>query len=89
MQLFFNSPYYWTQITDNQSGTAQPNVNGKKLAQINVLYPVNEKDQTKLIEYFMELSSRVENLQKEIYRLNLALKALVPSVLDKAFKSEW
>ncbi len=36
---YFQTPSYWTQITNEKKGTGQPNVNGAKLANIRVPIP--------------------------------------------------
>ena len=62
---FFRSGDYWRQITENQAGIGQPNVNGTKLAQIKI--PVAPLKQQKLI---------VEEIEKQFSRLDEAVATL-------------
>jgi type I restriction enzyme, S subunit len=49
---FFQSNHYWAQILDDKEGSAQPNVNGKKLAAIKI--PNIAKDLQSTISNFLE-----------------------------------
>ncbi len=66
LAYFFNSPYYWNQITDGQVGTGQPNVNGTKLGLLNIPLPPKEIQSdiiSKIEELFSELDKGIENLR--------------------------
>ena len=39
LAYFFQSKSYWEQITENLSGSAQPNCNATKLASLSILFP--------------------------------------------------
>ena len=92
---FFRSGDYWRQITENQAGIGQPNVNGTKLAQIKI--PVAPLKQQKLIvaeieKQFSRLDEAVANLKR--VRANLkrykasVLKAAVESKLTEAWRKQ-
>lgn len=84
---YFQSPSYWTQIIDELSGTGQPNVNGKKLAAIRVpVPPLHEQHQ--IVEKLDDAQAKVDNLQQLQAQTRAELDALLPSVLDKAFRGE-
>ena len=80
---FFQSPSYWNQIAESAAGIGQPNVNGKKLAQIQI--PVAPRDQqveivAELEKQFSRLDEAVANLQ----RVKANLKRYKASVLKAA-----
>jgi type I restriction enzyme, S subunit len=80
---FFRSPAYWTQIAESAAGIGQPNVNGKKLAEIRV--PVARPDQQLAIvaeieKQFSRLDEAVGNLQ----RVKANLERYKSSVLQAA-----
>jgi type I restriction enzyme S subunit len=84
---YFQTPSYWGQITDEKKGTGQPNVNGKKLANIQVpIPPLSE--QRRIVAYLDSLQAKVDALGRLQAETGAELDALLPSVLDKAFKGE-
>jgi len=84
---YFQSPSYWTQVIEEKKGTGQPNVNGKKLANIRVpIPPLTE--QRRIVEYLDGLTDKLEVLSRLQVNTTIELEALIPSILDKAFKGE-
>jgi len=84
---FFQTPSYWSQIIDEKKGTGQPNVNGKKLAKIRV--PIAPPDeQRRIVAYLDDLQAKVDALGRLQAEAAAELDALVPSILDKAFRGE-
>lgn len=60
---FFNSNFYWDQITDKSSGIGQPNVNGTSLKELILpLAPLNEQKRiaTKIKSIFSQLDTMQE-----------------------------
>ncbi len=84
---YFQTPSYWTQITDEKKGTGQPNVNGKKLANIRVPIPPLP-EQRRIVAYLDALQAKVDALRRLQEETGAELEALMPAVLDKAFKGE-
>jgi type I restriction enzyme S subunit len=84
---YFQSPSYWTQVLDERKGTGQPNVNGEKLAQIKVPIPSLD-EQRRIVAYLDSLQSKVDALKQLQEETQKELDALLPSILDKAFKGE-
>ena len=81
---YFQTSTYWSQITDEKKGTGQPNVNGKKLANIRVpIAPVEE--QRHIVAHVDDLQARIDSLKQLQAETATELDALLPSVLDKAF----
>jgi len=84
---YFQTPLYWTQIIGEKKGTGQPNVNGKKLA--NILVPIAPpQEQNRIVTYLDNLQSKVDELKRLQTETQKNLDALMPSILDKAFKGE-
>ena len=80
---FFRSPSYWRQISESQAGIGQPNVNGKKLAQIRIpVAPLDEQRQivTEIEKQFSRLDDAVANLR----RVKANLKRYKAAVLKAA-----
>ena len=84
---YFQSPSYWTQVIEEKKGTGQPNVNGKKLANIRVPIPPLA-EQRRIVEYWDGLTDKLEVLSRLQVNTTTELEALLPSILDKAFKGE-
>lgn len=80
---FFQSPSYWNQIAESSAGIGQPNVNGTKLAQIQI--PVAPPAQQ--IEIIAELEkqfSRLDEAVANLQRVKANLKRYKASVLKAA-----
>ena len=50
IKCYFESGYYWEQITDSQVGTGQPNVNGTLLGELKVPVPPLSEQQRIVVE---------------------------------------
>ncbi|MEK7760795.1 MAG: restriction endonuclease subunit S [Nitrospirota bacterium] len=84
---FFRSGDYWRQITENQAGIGQPNVNGTKLAQIKI--PVAPLNQQGLIVAEIEKQfSRLDEAVANIKRVKANLKRYKASVLKAAVEGK-
>lgn len=84
---YFRTPLYWSQISEEKTGTGQPNVNGKKLAVIRVpIPPVDE--QSRIVAHLDGLRGSVEALKGLQEETASEVDALLPSILDKAFKGD-
>jgi type I restriction enzyme S subunit len=84
---YFQTPSYWSQITDTKKGTGQPNVNGTKLANIRVPIAPPE-EQHRIVTYLDDLQAKVDSLKRLQAETAIELNAMLPSVLDRAFKGE-
>lgn len=83
---YFQSPEYWSYIISNVEGAAQPNFNGKKLANIPIpLPPLPE--QKRIVS---ELDAMFARIDKSIALLEENIKQtehLMESALDEVFSS--
>jgi type I restriction enzyme S subunit len=84
---YFQTPSYWSQIMDEKKGTGQPNMNGKKLSQVRVPM-VSSKEQHRIVEYLNDLQAKVEAVKKLQADTEAELEALLPAILEKAFRGE-
>jgi len=85
LSYFFNAPFYWQQITENQAGIGQPNVNGTKLGKLKVAFPslpLQRAIVAKLEALFSDLDNGIADLKKAQEQLKIYRQA----VLKKAFE---
>jgi len=80
---FFQSHSYWQQISENISGSAQPNCNATKLSTVQILLPpLNE--QRRIVEKLEKILGKVEAARERLERVPLILKRFRQSVLAAA-----
>ena len=87
LYTFFQSPDYWTQVSASTSGSAQPNCNATKLANLKVPIPPPEEQQS-IVTYlsnFQEKVNRIKTLQTQTTH---ELDGILPSVFDKIFRRD-
>jgi len=84
---YFQSPGYWEQITDEKKGTGQPNLNGSKLRRIKVPVPPLDVQQ-QIVTELEAMQRNVDTLRGLQAETAAELDALMPSILDRAFKGE-
>ncbi len=87
LYAFFQSPDYWTQVSANTSGSAQPNCNATKLANLKVPIPPPEvqQDIVTYLSNFQEKINRIKVLQSQTTN---ELDGILPSVFDKIFRRD-
>lgn len=84
---YFQSPSYWEQIADEKKGTGQSNLNGTKLQKLKV--PVAPPDeQRRIVAELQALHAEVDQLKRHQSDTSAELDALLPAILDRAFKGE-
>ena len=87
LYCYFQSAGYWEQIADESKGTGQPNLNGSKLAKLKVpIAPPAE--QRRIVAELDSLQTEVDALKRLQAETAAELDALLPAVLDRAFKGE-
>jgi type I restriction enzyme S subunit len=87
LYLFFQSPQYWQQVFEKVVGAAQPNINGKKLAELLLPVPpmATQRAAVNRIRHVQKLVAGVTASEQQRV---LSLMALKSSLLDAAFKGE-
>jgi type I restriction enzyme, S subunit len=67
--------------------TTQPNINLGNLVKLRIPIPTHE-EQCQIVAYLDDLQAKVDSLKKLQAETAAELDALLPSILDKAFKGE-
>ena len=85
LYYFFQSAYYWDEIADGISGSAQGGFNASKLQAMGVSFPTDLKIQGEIVkrirEFEVELNLRMGKLLEEANNA----KSLRQSILSNAF----
>lgn len=85
---FFQSPNYWNQIIDKSVGTGQPNVNGTKLGQIDIIIPEALSTQHRIVAKIEELFSSLDKGIESLKTAQEQLKIYRQAVLKWAFEGK-
>jgi len=86
---FFQSPQYWAQVYEEKKGSAQANMNARKLLNIAVpVAPSEEGERNRIVAYLDDLQAQVDELTALQDATQAEIDALLPSVLDRAFRGE-
>jgi type I restriction enzyme S subunit len=89
---FFQSADYWNQIIKSKAGIGQPNVNGKKLGQIQVpLAPQNQQKRivAEIEKQFSRLDKAVTNLKRVKANLKRYKAAVLKAAVEGKLTEEW
>jgi type I restriction enzyme S subunit len=83
------SPALRSQIEHAASGTSSTMKNISKEKVLSLLIPTrNIDEQHRIVAYLDDLQSKVNSLKQLQSEITAELDALLPSILDKAFKGE-
>jgi len=83
IKFFFESGYYWEQISSNSVGVGQPNVNGTSLGKLRIpLPPVAE--QKRIAEEAHRWMGVINRLELEAKNLNEDIEVTKSKILDVA-----
>jgi len=85
---FFQSPQYWAQVHEGKKGSAQANMNARKLSNIVVPVSPSKEDRNRIVAYLDSLRAQADELTALQDAAQAELDALLPSVLDRAFRGE-
>jgi len=81
------SNYVRADLLEQSTGTAIGGLNGQKIRKVKLpLVPVDE--QCRIVAYLDELQAKVDAVKRLQAETSAELDALLPSVLDRAFKGE-
>jgi type I restriction enzyme, S subunit len=69
------------------TGTAIPGLNGEKLRSLS-LPQMSLSEQRRIVAYLDELQAKVDEIREVQAETSAELDALMPSILDKAFRGE-
>jgi type I restriction enzyme S subunit len=85
---FFQSKFYWDQIVEEQVGIGQPNVNGKKLGEIEIPLPPLSEQQAivaKIEQLFSELDKGKQQLETALQQLKVYRQAVLKWAFEGKF----
>ncbi len=85
--IYMQSSLYWHHISKELLGTGQPNVNAKKLGNLEVVYP-NIETQKEILNRIGTLKSNIGIITEQQKNIDFQLEQLPKAVLSKAFKGE-
>lgn len=92
LALFFQTASYWNQISENISGSAQPNCNATKLASLTLPVPPLD-EQRRIVSKVEEVLDNLDACQKRLAKIPVILKRFRQSVLAAAcsgrLTAEW
>jgi len=74
-------------MTELQAGTSVPAVKQSKVARLTILVP-SLNEQNHIVAYLNDLQTKIEALKSLQEQTTVELDALLPSMLDKAFKGD-
>ncbi|MCT7482406.1 restriction endonuclease subunit S [Aliarcobacter cryaerophilus] len=84
---FFQSPIYWNQIRENESGIGQPNVNAEKLS--NLIFPLcSLEEQIEVVAEIEKHFSIIDKLEVVVQQSIKESKRLRQSILKQAFEGK-
>ena len=83
IKFFFESGYYWEQISSNSVGVGQPNVNGTSLGKLRIPLPP-AAEQKRISEEAHRWMGVIDRLEFEAQHLNEDIGAFKSKILDLA-----
>ena len=87
LKYFFESGYYWEQISSSSVGVGQPNVNGSSLGKLKLPLPPAEEQKRITIEA-QKWISIIDELENESKYLNDNIDAAQLKILDLAIRGK-
>jgi type I restriction enzyme S subunit len=87
MAYFFQSDFYWKQITEGQIGIGQPNVNGSKLSEL-FLPLMSQEEQNEIVELLDSSMSNCDRLERTIIENINSTEGVKQGLLQKAFEGK-
>ncbi|MDL2244402.1 restriction endonuclease subunit S [Parabacteroides sp. OttesenSCG-928-J18] len=87
IKFFFESGFYWTQITDKSVGVGQSNVNGTSLKSLLIPVPPYE-EQIQIEEQALMLTNIIDNIDNSQNLLADSIKNIKSKILDLAIRGK-
>ena len=87
IKFYFESGFYWNQITDKSVGVGQPNVNGTSLKSLLLPVPPYE-EQFQIGEQALVLTNIINNIDNNKNLLSDSIKNIKSKILDLAIRGK-
>ncbi|HEY5073370.1 MAG TPA: N-6 DNA methylase, partial [Pyrinomonadaceae bacterium] len=88
MWWYFQSSGYWASVFSGTDDGNRPNMNGSKLADLRIPFPVSKDEQWLIIARLDALAVKLAELRRLQTDTEAALATFTPAVLAKAFRGE-
>ena len=85
---YFQSSSYWESVSSGIEDGNRPNMNGTKLANLEVPFPEDKDRQRSIVEHLNSLQEKVDELRQLQIETESELSAFTPALLAKAFRGE-
>ncbi len=86
---YFQSSTYWIAVSSGIEDGNRPNMNGTKLANLEISYPADKKEQRRIVDHLDSLQARVEELKLLQTDAETELATFTPALLAKTFRGEF
>jgi len=87
IKFYFESGFYWDQITEKSVGVGQPNVNGASLKSLLLPVPPHE-EQVQIGEQALMLTNIIDNIDNNKNLLSDSIKNAKSKILDLAMQGK-
>ena len=87
LYTFFNSYYYWDQISNKSVGVGQPNCNGTSLKELLIPLPAKQ-EQKKIVDKIEEYNLYIKQLGQNKEDLLESINTLKSKILDLAIRGK-
>lgn len=81
IKFYFESGYYWSQISDSSVGTGQPNVNGTLLGELKIPIPPY-LEQLRIVSEIVKWFTLIDVIDQNKVDLQEAIKTIKSKILD-------
>jgi len=85
---YFQSGDYWAAVETGTDDGNRPNMNGSKLAELEVPFPTSRDEQRAIVARLDALRGRLDELQRLQREVEAELSSFTPALLAKAFRGE-
>lgn len=83
---YFQSSLYWEGVFKGIEDGNRPNMNGTKLANLEIPFPTDLNEQRRIVKYLNGLQAKADELKRLQAETEAELAAFTPALLAKAFR---
>ncbi|MBI4653583.1 MAG: restriction endonuclease subunit S [Nitrospirae bacterium] len=85
---YFQSSSYWESVSSGIEDGNRPNMNGTKLANLEVPFPEDKDRQRSIVKHLNGLQEKVDEFRQLQIETESELSAFTPALMAKAFRGE-